>query len=306
MASSAVGHVLSRRDSVSLTYIKEWSIGIYSGESPWKIASAPDIHNPVLTARDVADTPASGVADPFMIQRDGKWYMFFEVIPKGKGRGAIGLATSLDGLNWRYEQIVLSEPFHLSYPCVFEWDGAIYMVPETSWRDSVRLYRAESFPTGWAFQKTLLALKNVADATPLYYDDTWWLFTSVASHDCLRLFYSNELMGPWREHPRSPLVEGSRRTARPGGRPLLVDGRLFRLAQDTYPTYGSALRAFEVLEVSTTGYRERERCLPLLRGTGKGWNRGGMHHADFHRLRDGRWVGAVDGFARRLALELHF
>jgi len=307
IGSFAVAHILTHRDSLSLGYRKEWSIGLYVGDSPFDIAPSPNVPNPVLTPGDVTDVTASAVADPFMIRRNGQWYMFFEVIRRDTDRGDIGLATSSDGFTWQYERIVLSEPFHLSYPLVCEWNGEVYMIPETSWKDSVRLYKATKFPYEWTFQETLMTLKGVCDATPFYYDGTWWLFTSVASHDILRLFYSNELTGPWQEHPLSPIVNGNRRTARPGGRVLVLDDRIIRFAQDAFPTYGTALRAFEIVELSRTAYQERQIApIPLLRGTGRGWNRSGMHHADMHQTDANRWIAAVDGFFRRLTLGLTF
>ena len=62
-------------------------------------------------------------------------------------RGEIAHATSRDGAAWTYRSVVLREPFHLSYPQVFEWDGAIYMVPESRQDAAVHLYVAEAFPT---------------------------------------------------------------------------------------------------------------------------------------------------------------
>ena len=307
MGSFAAAHVLTHRDSVSLTYNKEWAIGIYSGTSPLGIAPSPDARNPVLTARDVTDVRASAVADPFMIRIGERWYMFFEVIREDTGLGSIGLATSDDGLRWQYRQIVLSESFHLSYPLICQWKDELYMIPETSWTDSVRLYKAREFPNAWAFQQTLLSQKGVTDATPFFHQGTWWLFTSVPSHDMLRLFYSRDLAGPWQEHARSPIVKGNRRTARPGGKLAMCDGRIFRFAQDAFPTYGTALRVFEILELSRTTYEEHEvNARPILRGTGKGWNRAGMHHADFHQLSENHWIAAVDGFTRSLTLGMHF
>ncbi len=44
------------------------------------------------------------------------WFTFFEVLSREYGRGEIGLAASVDGFEWQYRQIVLREPFHLSYP----------------------------------------------------------------------------------------------------------------------------------------------------------------------------------------------
>src|SRR5687767_8104954 len=95
-----------------------WSIGIYSGESPFHLRPADGSHNPVLTRQNVSDVPACFVADPFMLQVRGTWHMFFEVMNSRSGRGEIGWATSEDALKWKYRQIVLREPFHLSYPYV--------------------------------------------------------------------------------------------------------------------------------------------------------------------------------------------
>ncbi|MBN2292948.1 MAG: hypothetical protein JXM70_11015 [Pirellulales bacterium] len=307
MASSAAANVIFCKNSIFGEYCKEWSIGIYMGDSPLNIAPMEGMANPVLTARDVNDVYAEAVADPFMIRQHGKWYMFFEVIHHDSKHGDIGLATSYDGLKWKYEQIVLVEPFHLSYPCVFEWKKELYMIPETSWENSVRLYKSHNFPYDWTFEKTLISLPDVADATPFYYDDKWWMFTSVASHDVLRLFFCEDLTGEWQEHPCSPIIEGNCQIARPGGRVLILDGRIIRFAQNDYPTYGTALRAFEIFELSTTTYKEKESSeSPLLSGTGSGWSRSGMHHADLHYIGPDQWIGCVDGFSRRLVAGFRF
>ncbi len=70
----------------------------------------------MLTFRDVTDAPAWFVADPFMIRRNDQWAMYFEVFRADTRRGEIGLATSRDGRTWAYREIVLREPFHLSFP----------------------------------------------------------------------------------------------------------------------------------------------------------------------------------------------
>src|SRR5579871_836262 len=109
----------------------DWSIAIYSGDSPLRLASAPGVFNPVLSAANVTDVPARFVADPFMVKVDNLWHMFFEVLNNTPNLGEIGHATSKDALNWQYQRIVLKEPFHLSYPYVFRWNDDFYMTPET-------------------------------------------------------------------------------------------------------------------------------------------------------------------------------
>ena len=271
-----------------------WSIGIYAGSAPTDLAPHPDAKNPVLTAGDVTDVPAQFVADPFMVCDNGTWHMFFEVMNTRTRQGDIGLATSDDGLRWRYRRIVLDEPFHLSYPCVFRCADAIYMVPETHQAGAVRLYRAERFPERWSFVGVLLT-GGWLDPTVFAHDGRWWMFAS-GGDATLYLFCAERPEGPWRMHPRSPVVTGDAHRARPGGRVVTHDGRLLRWAQDDLPTYGRRVRAFEIVRLTTEDDEEREVTDVTTPGaTGRGWNAEGMHHVDAQRLSDGRWIACVDG-----------
>lgn len=272
-----------------------WSISIYTGDSLANLRPADGAECPALTAEDVTDTEAEFVADPFMVKKESTWYMFFEMFNRRTGQGDISLAVSTDGLRWDYMQIVLDEPFHLSYPYVFEWQGEHYMLPETSRANAVRLYKAVDFPTRWEHVHDLV--KGIlVDPSLCRYNDTWWLFASSAANNELRLYYSHALGGPWKEHPRSPVIVGDASAARPGGRVLVFDGRVVRLAQDDDPGYGNSVRAFEITRLTTTDYEETEmNDGPILTASGGGWNAAGMHNADPHRNADGRWIACVDG-----------
>ena len=48
--------------------------------------------------------------------------------------------------DWR---VALEEDFHLSFPMVFDWNGEVWMIPETGSDHSLRLYRCKTFPTQW-------------------------------------------------------------------------------------------------------------------------------------------------------------
>jgi hypothetical protein len=283
-----------------------FAIGIYAGDTPFSLRPAPDVSNPVLTHRDVTDIPAAFVADPFMIRVGQTWHLFFEIMHARSGKGEIGLATSPDGRAWTYRQVVLAEPFHLSYPYVFEWRGDHYMVPETYQAGAVRLYRATDFPTRWACVRTLLEGPFFADSSPFVHDGRWWMFTDASAgmdNQTLRLYTAEEPVGPWREHPRSPVADGDPRKARPAGRVLAEDGRVFRFAQACLPYYGTEVRAFEVTELSPTAYGEREvQAAPILKGTGSDWNACGMHHVDVHRESTGHWRACVDGWTSETVL----
>lgn len=283
---------------------EEWSIGIYIGESPFRFSSPENITNPVLTALDVTDVSADYVADPFMVKEDSKWYMFFEVKNAHTRQGDIGLATSDDGFHWAYSQIVLDEPFTLSYPYVFKWKGDYYMIPECHETNTIRLYKAVDFPKQWSFVGILLKGSYV-DPSILQYNAKWWLFIAERNpkgEDTLRLYYANDLMGPWIEHPKSPVIKGDANIARPGGRVILFNGRIIRYTQDDKPTYGNQVRAFEITELTTTTYSEEGISEnPILKASGRGWNGIKMHNIDPHQIGENSWIACVDGCRRRLS-----
>jgi len=283
-----------------------WSIGVYAGNSPADLKPAQGVSNPVLTRGAVSDVRAAFVADPFMIKVANSWHMFFEVWNGPSRKGEIGLATSQDGLKWAYQQIVLAESFHLSYPYVFEWIGAYYLVPESCQAASVRLYRAVNFPISWAFVGNLLTGPYFADASVFRHQGRWWMYVETnpeMKHDTLRLYSAEDLTGPWREHPKSPVLMSNGHCARPAGRVLSLNDRVIRYAQDCDPVYGTQVFGFEVIDLSSSSYKEQQLSdSPLLTGTGFGWNASGMHHVDAHRLPDGRWLACVDGWQAVRAL----
>jgi hypothetical protein len=283
-----------------------FSIGIYSGTSPFELAPHPEVRNPVLTHRDVSDIPATFVADPFMIRVDDTWYMFFEIMHAESGKGEIGLASSVDGRAWTYRQVVLAEPFHLSYPHVFEYSGQFYMVPESYQAGEVRLYRAAEFPFRWVHIETLLRAPFIVDSSLFRRDDQWWLLADASpqmDNQLLRLYGAAALRGPWREHPASPVIVGDARIARPGGRVLVENNRIFRFTQASVPYYGTEVRAFEITILTATRYQERPvQPTPILKGAGSGWNACGMHHVDVHRLDESQYIACVDGWTSETIL----
>ena len=274
-----------------------WSIGIYTGESPLSLRPHSRAHNPVLTRAHVTDVAASFVADPFMVWENGTWYMFFEVLNAATGLGEIGLASSANAIDWEYRQIVLREPYHLSYPYVFQWEGEYYMTPETLTPGAIRLYRAESFPAGWVWAADLVP-GRLADPSPFRLHDRWWMLAcgTPYGHDMLRLFESVHLTHGWRESPGSPLIQDNPHVARPAGRVTPWGRGAIRYAQDCYPTYGNRVRAFFADDFSAAPHREVEIQEPVLLPDASGdWANSGMHHVDPHLISPGSWIACVDG-----------
>lgn len=271
-----------------------YSIGIYSGSSPFELRQPEDISNPILTGRDVTDIDATFVADPFMIVEKDRYYMFFEVLNRANKQGDIGYAESLDGKKWEYKKIIIDEPFHLSFPYVFKWEGSYYLIPESNKDLSIRLYQATSFPGKWQFVKNLINNHQYVDPAIFRHKDKWWLFCSESTNDTLHLYYASDLLGNWTPHSKNPIVKSNKHIARPGGRVFTYNDHLYRLTQDDEPTYGIQVFALEITDLSETSYEERLVKNPIVAMSGSGWNAGGMHTVDPHFVQD-RWMAAVDG-----------
>jgi hypothetical protein len=272
-----------------------WSIKVFRADS--LVCEPPDdkeLHTPTLQAGHVRDIPTEFVADPFLLLHGSTYYLFFEALNKATGLGDIGFATSKDGVTWHYQQIVLSEKFHLSYPQVFEWEGEFYMIPESVGAEKVLLYKAKAFPYQWEIVKGLLP-GRYTDPSVFVHDGKWWMFAGSKGKN-LHLFSADRLDGSWEEHPRSPLLHDNTRISRPGGRVIVDGGQIYRYTQDGEPQYGSATRVFRITAISATEYAEEELNL-ILSGTGKdgSWRKDGMHHIDQLKLNDNQWLIAVDG-----------
>ena len=272
-----------------------WSIGIYEGSTLFDLHAKEDISNPVLTAKDIVGMDADFVADPFMVLKNGKYFIFFEALNRETAQGDIAYAESTDGKKWNYKKVVIDENFHLSYPYVFEWDNTYYLIPESAQDFSVRLYKATEFPEKWEYVGNLLSGYQNTDPSIFRYKNKWWMFVTTGNSNVLNLYYSDDLLKGWQPHPKNPIVKLNKHFSRSGGRVISYNDKLLRFAQDDDPSYGIQIFAFEITELSEISYTEKLASeKPIITKTGIGWNAAGMHHVDPHKIGD-RWVSTVDG-----------
>jgi hypothetical protein len=250
--------------------------------------------NPTFSRRDVVGLPASFTADPFLVQDESRWHLFFEFFNTDSNKGEIGVAESSDLRHWRFIGPALVEPYHLSYPFVFKHHGNYYMIPESRQAHEVRLYRATSYPTQWSFERTLLR-GDFADSSLVFFKGRWWLFSCKSPYD-LHIFYASRLTGPWKPHQLNPIYKGDRSRARPGGRPVVINNRLYRFVQNNIGGYGKHVQGEAVDTLTPSSFHERVMSPnPLLGPHGDGWARNGMHHFAPWQAVDGTWAIAIDG-----------
>ena len=201
-------------------------------------------------------------ADPFVIEREGRYWVFFEELMYASRKGHISVMEVLpDGSHGPVQQ-ALVEAHHLSYPFLLEHDGELFMIPEARTSRAVSLYRCVEFPARWEKVMDLMSDVGAVDATVHRHDGRWWLFANMvenpgaSSCDELFLFHSDRFPSQqWTPHPMNPVISDVG-TARPAGRLFMHDGRLYRPSQDCGPLYGYGLNFNRIDRMDTEGYAE--------------------------------------------------
>jgi hypothetical protein len=201
------------------------------------------------------------LADPFVISKDDRTYCFVEDYDFKISQACISLYELKDTEAIAHGQVIV-EPFHMSYPYVFEYQSRYYMVPETCEKRGIRLYVADHFPFKWKFLYTLIDNVDAADTTIFEKDGIWWLFTNIDptnssdhSSELFIYFSDSPLTQNWMPHPKNPIFCDSLR-ARMGG--ILFDEKLiYRVSQKQgFNMYGECLNINKIIQLSKTEYLE--------------------------------------------------
>lgn len=207
------------------------------------------------------------LADPFAVWRNGKLHIFVEAYDYRVRVGTIEVLVYDAAYQLVERHPILAEPWHLSYPQVFEAEGETWMLPEAHRSGRLTLYRAVDFPRRWEAAHVLDLGHPAVDATPVFHDGLWWLFytstgTEAEKMGALNIAFADRLAGPWCRHPGNP-VRIDMVGGRPGGTAFVMDSRLVLPVQDCSRTYGGAIRALTI-ERLTTEVFEATLGPPLL------------------------------------------
>jgi hypothetical protein len=201
-------------------------------------------------------------ADPFLVTRDGKNYVFFEEYENKLKRGYISvLQIDKDG-HWMDKTKVLDRPYHLSYPFIFEYRGNYYMIPETASNKTIELYQCTKFPYQWEFVKNIMENITAHDTSILFFEGKIWMFTCIKqkgirwNYDDLNIFHNTDLFDDhWISHPQNPVISDVKR-ARPAGKFFMHENKLYRPSQNSSGRYGRALNINCVDVLNETSYKE--------------------------------------------------
>jgi hypothetical protein len=259
-------------DNVQMAgFLTYWTLRILRHEiekfifrEQWSIVLQPKDDKPQLNLRQnciVIRPPRECLyADPFLMEKDGSNYVFFEDYNFVSQKGVISCCEVDAHGNYNEPRVVLECEYHLSYPFLFTWQGEHYMIPETCDNGTIEMYRASNFPYAWAPEAVLMSGVAACDSTLFHYRNKWWLFAAgvlghASPNERLCLFFANSPLGPWTAHPKNPIVSDARH-ARPAGSLYFDNGQLIRPGQDCSKGYGYAAQLHRVELLSETDYHE--------------------------------------------------
>ncbi len=246
-----VNHSLSKR-----FYNEQWTLFYRRGK---EVSFDFKNYKPLLPPKDRL------WADPFILHRDGKHYVFIEesFLPPRK-KGFISVMVMDEHGKFDTPQKIIEEDYHMSYPFLFEWEGDLYMMPESNQNRTLDIYKCTSFPYEWEFHKHVMQDITAVDATIHFEEDRCWMFVNIKSPqgasawDELHLFYADSPFADhWTAHPMNPVVTDVR-SARPAGNIYKMDGKLYRPSQNCSVRYGYGLKVHEIKKLTTTEYQESE------------------------------------------------
>jgi len=238
-----------------------------SPKNPLKLSSLP-------TLKKIESPRGHFYADPFLYHHTDGDYLFYEDYCYKAKKGTLSCFKVDASGNLSKPQTVLEKDYHLSYPFVFKHEDKIYMLPETLHNQTIELYETVEFPHKWKLKKVLIENIRAVDSTLLIHNNTYWLFTNVSQHgisiaDELFIYYSDSLLGPWKEHTQNPVISDVRRS-RGAGQIFKWKDQIIRPGQDCSTRYGYAINLNQITKLTKSEFEEKtiDRLEPHMIGCG--------------------------------------
>lgn len=182
-------------------------------------------------------------ADPFLFKRNGKIYLFCEYTNEKKSKSFISFKELFPNEEKEWH-VAYEFAGHTSYPCIFEQNSQLFMIPETTYDETIRVLK---YINGeWKMHSCLLRDINAPDTTFLEINQKPYIFVyEIFSRNkrSLRLCQLNEdLTGILDDIVVKTYSEPD---GRPGGNCFSKNGKLCRVTQPGVTRYGEKINVFE-------------------------------------------------------------
>ena len=206
--------------------------------------------------RLVPNPPYGWCADPFLVEYQGRIYLFAEIfLYKSERNGVIGYSIYENG-EFGAWTVTMDRHWHLSYPNVFVYDGNLYMCPESWQKDEIEIYQLIKFPNHWEKTISLSCNGKYVDTTFLRIGEETYMFTFQPDfHQYGGTLLQCQVKEEGLSRFRALTKDKSR--ARPAGNFIVEKGKIVRVSQDSSKGYGCGL-VFSEVDSMWPDYREHE------------------------------------------------
>ena len=178
-------------------------------------------------------------ADPFLIKRKGKTYLFIEDYDYNKGVISY-MELDKTGMPIHAPRKILERPYHISFPFLVEDQGEVYMIPETGDNQRIELYHATKFPDEWELVGPMVEHIVAGDTIVYKNGKEFLMFTTESGDNNLIIMRSETLFDRWNIIFRRQIMN-----SRSAGS-IFVDGdKIIRPTQDGR-VYGESMYFKEI------------------------------------------------------------
>lgn len=215
-------------------YAESWNIAYR------KCAEGTILHDEDTEFIVIPNNYRSWAADPFIFEYNENTYIFAELYDFIKGRGVIGYSKFSEGkfTTWK---TILSKPYHLSYPYIFQHKNSIYMIPESGSTKKIIVYRAVKFPDLWE-EKCVICEDTFVDTSFIEKENQFIGLTYKPGKNSKQYFIQFDEKFHLNYLIEQHQLEG--KDARPGGRMYEEENQIIVITQDCNKTYGGGLLFF--------------------------------------------------------------
>jgi hypothetical protein len=202
-------------------------------------------------------------ADPFLINFDGKDFVFFEEYCYIKEKGEIKCGEIINKKILNVKTIISSD-YHLSYPSIIYLNGNFYLTPECSESKKLKVFKSVNFPYIWEIHTELLEGNKLADPT-IFKDknNNIWLFVNTLNeknnfNSNLNIYkFKDENLNSLIPHKNNPVIKNFAIGRNAGNLYYNENGDLIRPSQNNSTNiYGASLNFSKINHLSLEEYSE--------------------------------------------------
>lgn len=191
-------------------------------------------------------------ADPFVFEYDDETYIFAELYDYIRRRGIIGYCKLMENRASKWKPVIV-EDYHLSFPNIIKCGNDIFLMPESSAKRSLYVYRAIEFPNKWEKYQILRENVKYVDTIPI--SDTDKMLTYRIGD---KYGYTLCCLDKNDSEKDKVLDLSCAERRRPAGNAFLYNQKPIRPAQDCVDDYGKGIIFYQYSLEHENKYQEHE------------------------------------------------